>query len=69
MKIKPDKKVCSEKMLFSHKEYDVIEISNTRGECEVDLSFKIANELGQDVWIDDWDCTEIPRQDRTKYYI
>lgn len=68
MKIKPFEYVCKEKKLFPFKEYEVLEITNEFGACEVDLSFKVLNENGKEVWVDDWDCNEIPRVDRTKYY-
>lgn len=64
MKIKPHKSICEKYILIVGKEYEVLEISNLRGETPVDLSFKIKNELGEEVWVNDWDCEEIPRIDR-----
>lgn len=63
-KIKPYGKICEEKRLIYGKEYKVLSITNEFGECEVDLSFKVINEDGKEVWVDDWDCEEIPRVNR-----
>lgn len=68
MKIIADKKACKDLNLIEGKEYEVLEISNEFGECEADLSFKVKNESGKTVWVDDWDCTELPRVDRREFY-
>lgn len=62
--IKPHGKVCESKNLIDGKAYKVLSITNEFGECEVDLSFKVINEYGEEVWVDDWDCEEIPRVKR-----
>lgn len=67
MKIIPNEIICESLNLIPDKKYEVLDISNDFGECEVDLSFKVINEKGKEVWVEDWDCTEIPRVDRRRY--
>lgn len=67
MRIKSYSHICKKNKLFAEKEYKVLQISNCMGESPVDLSFKIKDELGNEVWVEDWDCEEIPRIDRFAY--
>lgn len=66
MKIIPDDKICNSKKLTPNKEYEVLEIDDDMP-LYPDLYFKIKNDNNQEIWVDDLDCTEIPRIDRPKY--
>lgn len=67
IKIKPHSRICKSKKLFAEKEYKVLQVSNCMGESPVDLSFRIENELGEEIWVEDWDCVENPRIDRIAF--
>lgn len=66
MKIIPHDDICKQKNLIPQKEYEVLEIDDDMPAFP-DLYFKVRNEEGKEVWISDWDCTEIPRIDRRDY--
>lgn len=59
MKIIPNKNICIIKKLTPNTEYGVLEIDGMP--ISPDLYFKIKNDIGEEVWVDDWDCTEIEK--------
>ena len=68
MQIIVDENKCESVNCKKNKKYEVLQITNEFGECVVDLSFQIENESGEKIWIDDWDCMELPRVDRKIFY-
>ncbi|MDF2804320.1 MAG: hypothetical protein K0S61_4225 [Anaerocolumna sp.] len=59
MKIIPHDNICVNKGLTKGKEYDVVEWDDDSG-CTPDEYFAVINDEGKKVWIDDWDCKQIP---------
>lgn len=57
-KIVPTDNMCEEKHLTKDKEYEILEIEDNMPSTP-DEYYKIENDIGEDVWIDDWDCKAI----------
>lgn len=54
MKIILNKNICS-KNLTPKKEYEVLEIDDDMPST-LDEYYKIKNDVGKEIWIEDWDC-------------
>lgn len=56
--------ICKKFNLLIDKKYKVLDITNIFNESLMDLFFKIKNEDGEFVWIDNWSCEEVSRYNR-----
>ena len=56
MKIIPNKNICG-KNLTPKKEYEVLEVDDDMP-YTLDKYYKIKNDIGREIWIEDWDCIE-----------
>lgn len=55
MVIKPHNNICKSKHLTENKEYEILDTDDDMPEIP-DMHFKIRNDEGKEIWIDDWDC-------------
>lgn len=58
MKIIPNENICDENNLTPQKQYEVLDIDNDMPGTP-DEYYKIINDIGKEIWIDDWDCIEV----------
>lgn len=57
-KIVPSDEICIKNHLTKDKEYKVLETDND-DPMTPDEYYKIKNDLGLEIWVDDWDCKRI----------
>ena len=50
--------ICEKNNLTKDKEYEVLEIDDDMP-VTPDEYYKIQNDIGKEIWIDDWDCKQI----------
>ena len=58
VKIIPNENICDENNLTPQKQYEVLDIDNDMPGTP-DEYYKIINDIGKEIWIDDWDCIEV----------
>lgn len=58
MKIIPNENICDENNLTPQKQYEVLDVDNDMPGTP-DEYYKITNDIGKEIWIDDWDCIEV----------
>ena len=58
MKIIPNESICNKENLTPKKEYEVLEIDDDMPGTP-DEYYKIKNDAGKEIWIEDWDCKKV----------